>query len=111
MTSARSSRLTADGALFELHDVVAGHEEVEVLRGVSLAVRAGQIACIVGANSAGKSTPLRTVFGMVRPRAGHIRFGGEEIAHRAPTRRGEPRDGRLPARGPRVRDDIERDCS
>jgi len=77
--------LVVDGALLELHSVVAGYEEVEVLRGVSLAVREGEIACIIGANGAGKSTLLRTVFGMVVPRAGAVRFAGEEIAGRSPT--------------------------
>ena len=77
--------MAADGALLELREVVAGYEEVEVLRGVSLAVRAGEIVCIIGANGAGKSTLLRTVFGMVRPRAGAIRFKGEEIAGRPST--------------------------
>jgi branched-chain amino acid transport system ATP-binding protein len=77
--------LAADGVLLELREVVAGYEEVEVLRGVSLAVRAGEIVCIIGANGAGKSTLLRTVFGMVRPRAGAIRFAGEEVAGRPST--------------------------
>ena len=72
-----------DSALLELSDVVAGYEEVEVLRGVSLAVRAGEIVCIIGANGAGKSTLLRTVFGMVQPREGTIRFAGEDIARRS----------------------------
>ena len=77
--------MVADGALLELHSVVAGYEEVEVLRGVSLAVRHGEIACIIGANGAGKSTLLRTVFGIVVPRAGAVRFAGEDIAGRPPT--------------------------
>jgi len=76
--------LAADGALLELREVVAGYEEVEVLRGVSLAVRTGEIVCIIGANGAGKSTLLRTVFGMVAPRAGTIRFAGDDIARRPP---------------------------
>jgi branched-chain amino acid transport system ATP-binding protein len=77
--------LAADGALLELSGIVAGYEEVEVLRGVTLAVRAGEIACIIGANGAGKSTLLRTVFGMVTPRQGTIRFAGQEIGGRPPT--------------------------
>ena len=76
--------MAADGALLELREVVAGYEEVEVLRGVSLAVRTGEIVCIIGANGAGKSTLLRTVFGMVAPRAGTIRFAGDDIARRPP---------------------------
>jgi ABC-type branched-subunit amino acid transport system ATPase component len=77
--------LAADGALLELSGIVAGYEEVEVLRSVTLAVRAGEIACIIGANGAGKSTLLRTVFGMVTPRQGTIRFAGQEIGGRPST--------------------------
>jgi ABC-type branched-subunit amino acid transport system ATPase component len=75
----------AAGALLELREVVAGYEEVEVLRGVSLSVRAGEIVCIIGANGAGKSTLLRTVFGLVAPRRGSISFAGDEITRRPPT--------------------------
>jgi ABC-type branched-subunit amino acid transport system ATPase component len=68
--------------LLVLDNVVAGYDEVEVLRGVSLDVRAGDIVSIIGANGAGKSTLLRTVFGMLRPRAGSIRLGDDEIGGR-----------------------------
>ncbi|MET0484544.1 MAG: ABC transporter ATP-binding protein [Candidatus Rokuibacteriota bacterium] len=77
--------MAADDALLELSGIVAGYEEVEVLRGVTLTVRAGEIASIIGANGAGKSTLLRTVFGMVTPRRGTIRFAGEEIGGRPST--------------------------
>jgi len=77
--------LAADGALLELREVVAGYAEAEVLRGVTLAVRAGEIACIIGANGAGKSTLLRTVFGLLTPWQGTIRFAGEEIGGRPST--------------------------
>jgi ABC-type branched-subunit amino acid transport system ATPase component len=74
--------LADDSALLALEDVVAGYDEVAVLRGISLAVRGGDIVSIIGANGAGKSTLLRTVFGMVAPRAGRIRFDGAEIGGR-----------------------------
>ena len=77
--------MAADDALLELSGIVAGYEEVEVLRGVTLTVHAGEIASIIGANGAGKSTLLRTVFGMVTPRRGTIRFAGEEIGGRPST--------------------------
>ena len=73
----------AGEAVLALHDVVAGYDEIDVLRGVSVAVNGGEIVSIIGANGAGKSTLLRTVFGMVRPRAGSIRFEGAEIAGRS----------------------------
>jgi ABC-type branched-subunit amino acid transport system ATPase component len=74
--------LDGDRVLLALDSVVAGYDEVEVLRGVSVVVRAGEIVSIIGANGAGKSTLLRTVFGMVRPRAGTIRFDGTDIGGR-----------------------------
>ena len=77
--------MAADDALLELSGIVAGYEEVEVLRGVTLTVHAGEIASIIGANGAGKSTLLRTVFGMVTPRQGTIRFAGKEIGGRPST--------------------------
>ena len=67
-------------ALLRLEDVHAGYGEIEVLRGVSADVSAGEIVSIIGANGAGKSTLLRTVFGMVKPSGGRIRLGGEDIA-------------------------------
>jgi branched-chain amino acid transport system ATP-binding protein len=76
--------LAASPALLALADVVAGYDEVDVLQGVSLDVRAGDIVSIIGANGAGKSTLLRTVFGMVHPRRGRIHFAGADIGGRNP---------------------------
>jgi len=70
-------------ALLVLDDVVAGYDEAEVLRGVSLNVRGGDIVSLIGANGAGKSTLLRTVFGMVQPSAGRICFAGSDIGGRS----------------------------
>jgi len=70
--------------LLELSEVRAGYEEVEVLRGVSVRVHAGDMVSIIGANGAGKSTLLKTVFGMVRTTAGRIVFDGLDIANRPP---------------------------
>ena len=72
--------------LLRIEDVHAGYGEIEVLRGVSAQVAAGEIVSIIGANGAGKSTLLRTVFGMVRPSRGRIRLGGDEIAGESPVR-------------------------
>ncbi len=74
--------MDAERALLALDGVVAGYDEVDVLRGVSVVVRGDEIVSIIGANGAGKSTLLRTVFGMVTPRAGSIRFDGAEIGGR-----------------------------
>ena len=55
---------------------------IAVVHGVSLVVPAGQCVCLIGANGAGKTTIMRAISGLVRPRGGSIRFGGDEIAGR-----------------------------
>ncbi|HET6346123.1 MAG TPA: ABC transporter ATP-binding protein [Myxococcota bacterium] len=58
----------------------AGYGAVEVLKGISLKVEDGEIVTLIGANGAGKSTTLMCICGFIRPRAGHIRFDGRDIA-------------------------------
>lgn len=65
--------------MLELRDVDVFYGEVQALRGVSLSVEAGQIVTLIGANGAGKSTTLRTISGLLRPKRGTIRFDGMEL--------------------------------
>ena len=58
--------------LLTLRGVIAGYGGGDVLQGVDLDVPEGSIACIVGPNGAGKSTVLRTLSGLLRPRAGEV---------------------------------------
>ncbi|HSL24689.1 MAG TPA: ABC transporter ATP-binding protein [Acidimicrobiia bacterium] len=60
--------------------VVSGYGASEVLHGVSLHVNEGETVCLLGSNAAGKSTTLRTILGMVAPRAGTITLRGEPIS-------------------------------
>jgi branched-chain amino acid transport system ATP-binding protein len=62
----------------------AGYGDIEVLRGMSLTVGTGEIVALVGANGAGKTTTLRTISGLIRPRAGQVRLDGERIDGLAP---------------------------
>jgi branched-chain amino acid transport system ATP-binding protein len=57
-----------------------GYGDMTVIRGVSIAVEEGQLVSIVGSNSAGKSTLLNTLSGLIRPKRGSIRLGEQEIA-------------------------------
>jgi len=71
--------------LLETEDLVAGYvPEVDILNGVSIKVREGEIVTIVGPNGAGKSTLIKTIYGLLRPRSGTVTFQGEDIAHRKP---------------------------
>ena len=56
----------------------------EVLHGVSLSVRQGEIVTLVGSNGAGKTTLLKTISGLVRPSDGSIMFDGERIDRMQP---------------------------
>ena len=64
--------------------VVAGYGGGDVLRGVSFAVAAGGITCVVGPNGAGKSTLLAAISGLLRPRLGTIRLRGESLGGKTP---------------------------
>lgn len=68
-----------DKSLLELKDVTAGYGDVQVLWGVTFAVREGEIATLVGANGAGKTTTLKTISGVVRASGGQVVFDGERI--------------------------------
>jgi branched-chain amino acid transport system ATP-binding protein len=70
--------------LLEIGDLVTAYGKIEALRGVALSVARGSITCLLGPNGAGKTTLMMTTSGILRPRRGSIRFGGEEIAGRAP---------------------------
>jgi len=65
--------------VLEIRGLNAGYGEVQILRGVSLSVGAGQIVTLVGSNGAGKSTLLNTMCGILRPTAGSVRLEGTDI--------------------------------
>jgi branched-chain amino acid transport system ATP-binding protein len=65
--------------LLELAQVDTAYGSVIVNRGVSLVVRQGEIVTILGPNGAGKSTLLRAISGLLKPRAGTIRFADKDV--------------------------------
>ena len=69
--------------MLKLDGVVAAYDDVTCLHGVCLEVRRGEIVTLIGANGAGKSTTLKTVSGLLTPRAGIIEFDGRPIAGRS----------------------------
>ena len=66
--------------MLRLDDVHVHYGMIHALKGVSLEVKKGQIACLVGANGAGKSSTLMAVSGLLRPSAGRIVFEGDDLA-------------------------------
>ncbi len=71
-------------ALLEVRDLQVAYGHVEAVQGIDFDVGEGEIRTLVGANGAGKSTTLLALSGLVRPRAGSIRFAGEELTRKKP---------------------------
>ena len=67
--------------LLEVEALEAGYDDVQVLWGISLTVERGTMTTLLGANGAGKTTSLRAITGSIRPRAGRVLFGGEDVTH------------------------------
>ncbi|HEX3453849.1 MAG TPA: ABC transporter ATP-binding protein [Gaiellaceae bacterium] len=68
--------------LLELDAVDTYYGQIHILQGLSLVVRPGELVCLLGGNASGKSTTLKTVLGIVQPRNGAVRFGGEDVTTR-----------------------------
>ncbi len=66
-------------AILELTNVESAYGPIRAVRGVSLRVRPGEIATVLGSNGAGKSTILKTISGIIDPRKGSVTFCGEDI--------------------------------
>ncbi len=65
--------------MLSLTDVVTYYGPIMALKGVSLTVNAGEIVCLLGGNASGKSTTMKTILGIVRPRTGTVAFEGLRI--------------------------------
>jgi branched-chain amino acid transport system ATP-binding protein len=71
-------------ALLEIEGLSVNYGEIEALRGVSFTIDEGAVVALLGSNGAGKSTTLRTISGLIAPRAGKILFDGKPIAGLGP---------------------------
>lgn len=72
--------------LLSIAGLVAGYGGITAVKGIDLAVEPGEIVILIGSNGAGKSTTLRAVSGLVRPRGGTISFAGRPITSMPPHR-------------------------
>jgi len=70
--------------MLRLIDVDTYYGPSQVLNKVSLEVNKGEIVCLLGANSAGKTTTMKTIFGLVRPRKGSVEFEKQPIERKLP---------------------------
>lgn len=68
--------------ILEIENLETHYGKIQALRGISFAVKAGDIVTLLGANGAGKSTTLRAISGLIRSTSGTIRFMGEDITRK-----------------------------
>jgi branched-chain amino acid transport system ATP-binding protein len=73
-------------AVLEVRDIDVEYDRVRAVHGLSLDVEAGEIIALIGGNGAGKSTTLNAISGLIRARAGTIRFLGQDITRAEPHR-------------------------
>jgi branched-chain amino acid transport system ATP-binding protein len=66
--------------MLEVNGLCAGYGEIQVLWGIDIAVRAGEITALIGSNGAGKTTLMRTLSGLIPMWSGSYRSGGEDLA-------------------------------
>ncbi len=71
--------------ILSIRDLKVNYGGIEAVKGISFDVPKGDIVTLIGANGAGKSSTLRAIAGLVRPKSGAIEFMGENIAGKDPT--------------------------
>ena len=75
----------SDEPVLSLLNVESAYGPIKAIRGVSLQVRRGEIAAVLGSNGAGKTTILKTISGIIDPRKGSIAFKGQDITAKDPS--------------------------
>ena len=65
--------------LLELEGINTFYGQIHILQDSNMVVREGELVCLLGGNASGKSTTLKTILGIVRPRTGTVRLAGEDV--------------------------------
>jgi branched-chain amino acid transport system ATP-binding protein len=73
------SPLASTASLLKLEGVTTYYGQMRILDGISLEVGSGELVCLLGGNASGKSTTLKTILGIVRPRTGRVLLAGQDV--------------------------------
>jgi branched-chain amino acid transport system ATP-binding protein len=73
--------------LLQLEEINTYYGQIHILQDSHLVVREGELVCLLGGNASGKSTTLKTILGLVRPRTGRVLFAGEDVTRMATAHR------------------------
>lgn len=82
--------------MLEISNLNVYYGESHILRNVDLSVQPGQMVCLIGRNGVGKSTLLKTIIGLLKPRSGQINFDGQLINLKSPDQRAKMGIGYVP---------------
>lgn len=82
--TSRGSQTPEGQPVLTLENVQSFYGNIQALRGISLKVFSGEVVTLIGANGAGKTTTLKTVSGLLKPRAGQITLNGQRIEGKPP---------------------------
>jgi branched-chain amino acid transport system ATP-binding protein len=70
--------------ILEIRDLVVSYGGIEAVKGIDMDIEEGKIVTLIGANGAGKSTTMKTIAGLVKPKSASILFDGQELVGKAP---------------------------
>jgi urea transport system ATP-binding protein len=87
---------TGSQLMLQVSNINVYYSESHILRDVDLSVPAGQMVCLIGRNGVGKTTLLKTIMGLLKPRTGTIALAGEPITGKSPDKRAKLGIGYVP---------------
>ncbi|SFK77562.1 urea transport system ATP-binding protein [Paenibacillus sp. 1_12] len=82
--------------MLNIHELEAGYGESMILRNITMKVEPGQVICLMGRNGVGKTTLMKTIMGLIKPKKGSIQYGSKDITQAPPDRRAKSGIGYVP---------------